>query len=992
MLENAHRKIILISILLVAAALLLIIPDRPMRMGLDLAGGTRLVYSLPIEEARKSGQVGADETDDAIVADTIAIFRNRIDPTGVLDPIIRNAGSNRIEIQLPGVADLTTVGAKGNLTAAISVGESEGLSLSTENATELAGFPGGGGVIKIGAERIRYEQRVGNRLLDLTRGFERTPQTEHAEGEAVALVSDDAIRNAIENLGDLQFYIAARPGDFQALGTDEEAERAKVRAWLEQPVNKGASLAIYNALPREQDGPPEGIRWFPQALEEGAAAIPVAERLFALKQPPEKWLFRGEDLESVTRTQDQTGYPAVGFTMKPSRRNAFGEYTEEHKKEPMAIVLNDEIVSMATIDEALYGHAQIHGRFTATQVESLVRVLRSGSLKIKPELQTQERVGATLGGEYVRRCFLSGIVSLLCVVAYMVAYYRRLGVLAVVALLCNLLLLLGGMVALKATLTLPGIAGIILTVGMAVDANILVFERIREEQEKGHKVVQASINGFKNAMSAILDANITTIITALILMKLGTGPVAGFAVTLIVGILTSLFAALVIVRVLVHLQLEKRASTFTMARWLAEPNYDFLSKTKIAVSGSLLVIVAGVAFFLYLPDSKKLGIDFLGGASVKIRTEDPQETNAVRALVAQIPGSIGESSDVAALPASSAPGGYRQFRISFKTDPNAPPVMHSEATFEGEIRRGLEPILQRGPIELGVVDDRAQIVLYFEEDQRLDDVRATLEQADLTELELAQREGRSDVFTASAKVATGTDPATLRTRLRTAFESRADSGGDAMTLAEPIPETTVVGGQVVGELRDSAILAILFSLAAVIFYLQLRFAKYSYGIATVVAVAHDVLVTLAAIGVMVAFPLVSVEINLPMIAAFLTIVGYQINDTIVLFDRVRENLPRMKGTLTEIVNVSINQTLSRTITTTGTVLLTLIVLFAFSVGTGSVLEGFSFAMIIGMISGTYSTIFIASPVFLWLENRSRRKAELDESKAPQREAQASATS
>ena len=976
MIENVGRKLVLIGALLGAALLLLLIPDRPIRMGLDIAGGTRLVYRFDLEGARAQGQIGPNETDEEVISQTIEIIRERVDPDGVREPVIRRAGSDRIEIQLPGGVDLQSSVAPLSLAQDVTAAGAGVILLSGEPA-ELAGFPGGGGTIRIGAEDIRYDERVGAELRGIERGAEGTTPAAHSTDEEVALVSDDSIKNAIENLGDLRFYPVAVDTDFSARGADRTAEDAKLRAWLERPENAAAPIAAFNAISAPDGGAADGIEWFPMRGTEQTAAMTPLERFEAglflpMAETPEEWTFTGADLDRVFRTQDQFGTPAVGFEMGASARIAFGDFTGEYKGRRVAIVLNDEVVTAPNIEQPLYGQSQISGQFTDREVAEMVTVLRSGSLLVKPVLDEQEKVGATLGEQYVRRGLLGGLVALGLTFLFMAFYYRKLGLFACAALAANLILLMGVMVVLQATLTLPGIAGIILTVGMAVDANILIFDRIREEGEKGRKPIQAAKDGFANALSAIIDANVTTFLTAAILKYVGTGPVRGFATTLMIGIATSMFAALVITRVLVHLQIEKGVERWSMARWLADAKYDFMKFAKPALTMSAIAVVAGTALFLVIPDQDKLGIDFTGGARVKIRTEDALSVDEVRERVAGIPGSIGQTAEVAALPVSRDGDGYREFAITFKTSPSQEGTDSASATiFSSEVRLALGDIIQRGPIYTNVVDGAAELDLYFEDDHRPEEVQEQLAGIGLTDLAVAKRGDQGNVFTVTGTAQPGVEGSTLRALAQRAFAGEKDSSGQPFTFAEPMPEASVIGAQVVGELRDSAIRAILISIFLVVMYIRVRFAEYSYGFAAVAAVVHDVLITLGAVAVMVKLPFVQVEMNLTLIAAFLTILGYSLNDTIVIFDRVRENLPRVKGSLSEVVNLSINQTLSRTIVTTITTLLSVIVVLCFNFGTGNALEGFMLALAVGILSGTYSTIFIACPLLVWFENRAQ---------------------
>jgi SecD/SecF fusion protein len=980
MLQNAGRLIALSAILLAVSLLLLVLPGPPLRMGLDLAGGTRLLYRLPIDQARKDGLLSPQETDQEVMEEQIQIIRERIDPQGVIDPIIRSVGRDRIEISLPKEIESRQASGSAPLAETLTA-ESKRATLQGD-ASSLADFPGGGGVVVIGAERMRYAQRTQNVLEIEERGFDRSTPVQHEAGEIVTLVSDDAIKNAIENLGDLRFMAVATATDFTAKGTDMQSEHERLSAWFTRPENAGLPIDTYNRLSYEQGGPPAGIQWYPLRDVEGQEPLPIPQRALPLTKPDkDEWNFTGSDLARVFRSSDESGFPAIGFEMTDSASRDFGDFTEEHVEEQMAIVLNDEIVSAPRINEKLSGSSIIQGRFTDREVNEMVTVLRSGSLRIKPVLEAEERVGATLGEDYVRRGILGGLVALGLTMAYMILYYRRLGLFAAIALLCNLLMLMGAMVALQATLTLPGIAGIVLTVGMAFDANILIFDRLREEAEKGHKTMQAAKEGFQNALSAIVDGNVTTLITALILYNIGSGPIRGYAVTLSVGILTSLFSALVVTRILVHLALKQGVKEFKMARWLADANYHFIRYGKLAVTGSTLAILAGVVLFIALPDQKKLGIDFLGGASLKVRTEASMTPGELRARVAQLPGDLAQA-DVVALPNSEVEAGrYDEFRITFKAASERPDQAEGgeglERTFEREVRNALSDVLQKGPIEVGIDPDtwRADVVLYFEGPHSAEDVKQALEGTPLAGAEVSQREGRQEVFAVTGTVPPETNPTVLQALVQPRFTEKTDSAGRDFTLANPIAETNVIGAQVVGELRDSAIRALLLSVLLTVIYIRVRFAEYSYGWAAVVAVVHDVLATLGAVAVLVAVPWIHIEVNLTIIAAFLTIFGYSLNDTIVIFDRVRENLPRVKGSFSDVVDLSVSQTLSRTICTSGTVLICTLVILIFNFGTGNALESFGFAMTFGVIVGSYSTIFIACPVLVWLEERKRRKQD-----------------
>jgi SecD/SecF fusion protein len=947
MLENVGRKVLLIVLLICVSLGLLLLKDKPFELGLDLQGGTRLVYSVNFEQAYTDGTLSRDEDTSQVLDQMIQIIRDRVDPKGVLEPIIRRSGSNRIIIELPGTLGLPTVEAESKLAADLA--EVERPYLTLESAE---GFPSSG-VVQIGDEEIRYEGKQGNQLTGLQ--HKSGPQPAHAAGTTVVLQGDDAFRAAIESLGELAFRIVAEPG-FVPTGTDYEKENSALSKWT--TANPGAPLPVFNRLTPEQGGPNPGIEWFPS--KEGRNPYPV------WRPATEQERFLGGDLARVYPSRDNIGFPAVGFELKASRRSEFRDFTKKYKSRAMAIVLNGEVVSSPRIDEELPGEGIIRGNFSDQDVKDLITVLRSGSLKVKPKLEYDERVGATLGDDYVQRGIWAGLTSLALVVVFMVAYYRKLGVFATGALVANFVLLLGGMSFLNATLTLPGIAGLVLTIGMAVDSNILVFERIREELRRGRNVKQAATNGFDKALSAILDSNITTIIAAVILYKVGTGPVRGFAVTLTVGIVTSLFSALIVTRVLIHYSLVRGTKDFTMGEWMVEAKYRYLAYTKVAVTFSLLLIVGGLVWFGRTPDHEKLGVDFVGGVEAQLRSAQPTDVATFRQRVEAIPG-IGESADVKAILNSGTGGKYSLFRVTFKNQPGT--NLDEGGDVRSLLQRELAGLLFQDPIQVELQQGGTgpvEVRMLFDRGHPTADVQKQLESVGITNVQVSTT-ATANEYRATGNVA-NRDENELKGAIARALQV-TDSIGERFNLAQGIASFSQVGPQVVGELRDSAILALAISLFATVLYLRVRFAEYSYGIAAAAAVFHDVLVTLGIVTIANHFGIVNGEISLTMISVFLTIIGYSLNDTIVIFDRVRENLPRMRGSLEEIVEASINQTMSRTILTSLTVFFSVAILYAFNFGTGNVVETFGFAMLVGVITGTYSTVYIANPIMIFWEKR-----------------------
>jgi SecD/SecF fusion protein len=965
MLENVGRKVTLIVLFLTVSVTLLLVKDPPFNLGLDLQGGTRLVYSVDFEEAIRDGRIDSSEDPGQVLDQIIQIIRNRVDPDGLLEPIIRRGGSDRIIIELPGTLGLPSVEAQSTLAAGITEGTTDELMLA-----DASGFPESG-IVSVGEEQIRYSAKRGNALMIAKRQVSGALEA-HSTNAPVILAKDDAFRAAIESLGELSFQILAEPSRMPT-ATDYTTERKKLDDWA--AANPGSPVSAFNRLAPADGGPHESLEWVPWAPQDEADKLrSEVERSVALFRPAtEDERFEGDALSRVYPSSDDLGFPAVGFEIAPARRSDFGDFTGDNEGRRMAIVLNGQIDSAPNLEGRLTGGGRIQGRFTNEDVKNLMTVLRSGSLKIKPRIENDERVGATLGDEYVRRGQYSGLLAVIAVLTFLVFYYRRLGGLAAIALTISFVMLMGALSFGNATLTLPGIAGLILTIGMAVDANILIFDRLREEMDKGRNVKQAAKEGFERAMPAILDANITTFLTALILRNVGTGPIRGFAVTLMWGIVTSVFAALVITRVLVHFSLERGTKKFTIGQWMVKANYAFMGRAKLAMMISGILILTGLTVFVMTPEAQKMGIDFVGGVETQLRTAKAESVDTVRERIRGIP-ILGESADVKAVLSSEQEGGYTLFRTTFKTS-DGTTDLGSDSDVRALLRENLKGLLLEDAVRVGVTDaateSKVELDLLFREGHPSADIQGVLEGVGLRDITSSTSE-QPNHYVISATTAFGRPENQILAEVTSAFNGASDSTGSDYTFADGIPSYTSISAQVVGELRDKALLAMGVSLFVIVLYIRVRFAEYSYGFAAVAALLHDVLITLGILTFANKIGFLNGEITLPMVGAFLTIIGYSLNDTIVIFDRVRENMPRMKKPLHEVLDVSINQTLSRTVLTSFTTLLAVGILYAFNFGTGNVLESFSFAMMLGVLTGTYSTIFIANPVLLMLEKRSGR--------------------
>jgi len=569
--------------------------------------------------------------------------------------------------------------------------------------------------------------------------------------------------------------------------------------------------------------------------------------------------------EYVTRAfayYDQQGY-GVSLELNSEGAKIFDEVARQNKGRQMAIILDGEVISAPVLQSDHFGgRAQITGKFDDKEARDLASALEN-PLRVPVQIEETRSVSPTLGADSIRSGVMAGVCGLILVMFATLIYYRFAGLIAVIGLLLNILLLLGAMAMFNFTLTLPGIAGIILTIGMAVDANVLIYERLREEMAAGKSLATALAGAYDKAFSAIFDANATTLITAIILFWQATGSVKGFAVTLTLGIIASMFSALLFTRTGFRWMVDNFGlAKITMLDLVPKRTFDFLGKRWLALVISLVFIGGSVAIFA-IRGEKNFGIDFRGGDLLIVDSSKP---------------------------------------ITIAEARNA-------------------------------LNDPA-VVIQFE------------------------REGTKQMLT--FRSTEGTSDAILA-KLRAFFP---DSGIVAFGQ-------DTVGPQIGLEFAKSSLIALGLGMLGILFYVTLRF-EFSFALGALVALLHDVIIT---VGI---FSLIGGELSLVMVGAILTIAGYSINDTIVVFDRIREGLKNGEGgTVQALMNTSINETLSRTILTGGTTLLSVGALYFLG---GAVLRDFSFAILIGIIVGTYSSIYIAAPVVLWaskLRGKSVRREVLE---------------
>jgi SecD/SecF fusion protein len=652
----------------------------------------------------------------------------------------------------------------------------------------------------------------------------------------------------------------------------------------------------------------------------------------------------------------------------------------------LAIILDKKLVSAPVLKEPIpSGKGQISGSFDEKSAQDLATVLRSGSLPASLEIVSDTYVGPTLGQDSIRRGIISFGLAMIAVALFMVIYYHGAGLIAVIALAMNFVLILGILSFFSATLTLPGIAALILTMGMAVDANILFYERIREERDKGHELKAAFEAGFNRALITVVDANLTTLLAGIILYYFGTGPLKGFAIVLCIGIITTLFTAYFASKVMLQLAIDSGIiKQFSMLRIFHNPKIKFMSMARTFFVLSLLLVVVSVGFFLSKwKDSR--GIDFSGGTVLNMKFQTPVDIAYVRDTVQSITATNSSGvthpkySDAEIQSVSERLATEKMSQIKF-TDIFS---QAQSASNEFQVRtrfvtsadgvRELKNDLRTafaGKITLDPITDVASIQ---EKDNRYYRLKMTVQMGhpvklkDIMEKLKAPLDAGSygePLITAKPE---GTEEASTfdiyfkfdkETELEKIVRSTLELAGG------PFPKVENISGVVAKELQKNAVIAIILSWLGMILYLAIRF-EFQYGVAAVIALIHDVLISL---GSVVIFNLlvpkswgISLDINLATVASLLTIVGYSVNDTIVVFDRIRENSKMMKGeSIRKIIDLSVNQTLSRTLLTSLTVFLTVTVLFIITAQSGGGIAPFAFPMIVGTVVGTYSSIFIAS--------------------------------
>ena len=858
-----------------------------------LSNGGKLSYIFNTPELREvitpastNEQVIAvlREQAESAIANSFNVLRNRIDRFGVTQPNIqRLENSGRILVELPGVKEPERVRKLLQGTASLefwATYENNEIYPALEQANAvIRGLKEAGEIADTTAKVETADSSAAQAATDSPALLAKLDSTAVADTAAVQ-AQDTAAFEAqfplfakLHPMVDEQGQIYGGPVIGRAMSFDTAA------------VNR------YMQLPQVKALLPRDIKLF-WGVKSADPAGTVYD-LYAIKANTRdgKAPLDGGVVTEAREEYSQHGAAAeVSMVMNATGARTWARMTADNIGRSIAIVLDGYVYSAPRVnDEIEGGRSSITGQFTIQEAKDLANVLKSGKLPAPARIIQDTVVGPSLGQESINAGMMSFILAFILVLIYMVFYYHTAGMVAGIALICNLFFLLGVLVSFGAVLTLPGIAGIVLTMGMAVDANVIIYERVKEELRAGKGLALSLKEGFKNAMSAIIDGNLTTLITGIVLFIFGTGPVQGFATTLIIGILTSLFCAIFITRLIFSAMLNKgkniRFSNRYTENCLAHTHVNFISMRKISYIISGLLILATVVSLA--TRGLSYGVDFSGGRAFVVRFDQPVTANEVRSALH--PVFEGTSYEVKQF------GKENQMRIvtQYKYDDAGDNVT---AEIEGLLYKALAPLMAQ---------------------------------------QLTQAE----------------------------FQT-------TQTSPYGIISSDKVGPSVAHDITVNSFIAVLFSLIAIGLYIIVRFKRWQWGVGSVISLAHDALITIGIFSLLYGILPFTMDVDQSFIAAILTIIGYSINDKVVVFDRIREYQTLYpKRSIRDNINNAINSTLARTVNTSGTTFVVLLAIFLFG---GEVIRGFIFALMFGVVIGTYSSVFVATPIAYDLFSKKTR--------------------
>ncbi len=800
------------------------------------------------------------ETDDAIAA-SFNIIRSRIDHFGVTQPNIqRLPNSNRILVELPGVKEPERVRKLLQGTASLEF-------WTTYNGQDLL-------------QSLLNADRVVKKLVDDNQiVLAEEQKKEEADAAAPALAAE--VEQKEESPITVRYTRERNP--LLALLNPDFAGGAVLGA-----ATAADTVAInkYMALPEVRDCFPSDVRF-----KWGIKGDPMADGQFFLytikvERMDGKAPLDGSVISDARASYSQNGADAeVSMSMNSNGITEWAQLTADNIGKCIAIVLDGYVYSAPVVRQKIEGgNSSISGNFTIQEAQDLANVLKSGKVPAPARIIQDTVVGPSLGQESINNGMISFLLAFLLVLLYMGIFYKTAGWMSDIALVTNVFLLMGFLVSFGAVLTLPGIAGIVLTMGMAVDANVIIYERIKEELRAGKGLQAAIKDGFSNAYSAIIDGNLTTIITGIVLFVFGTGPVQGFATTLVIGIITSLFSSIFVTRLLIEWIVAKWGkisfSRTWSANWLTNFKFDFIGKRKYSYIISGVVILAGVLSLVF--HGLNRGVEFTGGRTFVVRFDGNVEAEAVRKAL-------------------------------------------DGAFVDGDAASVSLEVKQYGS------DNQMRIVTQY----KYDDTSET-----------TTEEVEHILYTALKPLYS--------------YDITFDGFRNTQSDANGIVSADKIGPAIAKDMTMGAIWSVLFALIAIALYITLRFKRWQWAMGATLALAHDVFIVIGLFSLLYSIMPFNLEVNQAFIAAILTIIGYSINDTVVVFDRVREYLVLYpKRPLKENLNNALCSTLARTLNTSGTTLVTLLAIFIFG---GETIRGFVFALLIGVIVGTYSSLYIATPL------------------------------
>ncbi len=840
---------------------------------------TPLVRTFDITEIEELTMKSSDDEVVSFLKDKIKssiegvelILNRRINQFGVAQPNIqKDPTSNRIYVELPGVQDEATAVDLLVSTANLEFYETyqaAEISAQFQQAVELSKNA------ELSAEELASLAEDDSTNIDTT----KNDTTKNDEKSALDQLLDDGGKTSAggsktKNLSDLikgsnQYTIGYVSGEDKAAATELLARKD-----------------VMSVFP-----PDLRFMWSSEAGRVTNDSKQLGYTLYAIKVPESgKPRVGGKDIDKAsTGFNSEDGKVTVNLSMTPEGSDKWALMTSENIQRQVAITMDNVVYSAPVVQNAItQGNTEISGTFTIDEANALTGLLNGGALPVPLAIKELTKVGPTIGADNSRAGLISFAAALLIVFLYMFFYYGKAGIIANVALFANILFIFGSLASFGAVLTLAGLAGIVLTIGMAVDANVLIFERIREEQAAGKDLRSSVDAGFSKALSSIIDANVTTLLTAIVLKIFGSGPIESFATTLIIGIFTSVFAALVITRLIINRQLDKGKTiefdTKLTKNAFKNINFDFVGKRKLfyIISGTLV----GLGILSLVTKGLTTGVEFSGG---------------------------------------------RTFGVKFEQSAK------NEIEY---IRMNLEKVFVENG-KKSSIDLKTKTTNYF------------------VEITTNYKLGKEDQETT----------ALVKSKLEEGIASCKDKLGAGKVL-----ESRSVTPTISSELKTSSFIAILLSIAIVFAYILMRFGSWQYSTGAILALAHDVLLVLACFSIFHGILPFNMDIDQAFIAAILTVIGYSINDTVIVFDRIRESLGIKKagGGDGAVINDALNSTLSRTINTSMTTFIVLLTIFLFG---GPAIKGFVFALMVGVVVGTYSSLCIATPMLIDLSKKIKVK-------------------